>query len=489
MSVRDGNVLLIMLDQVRTDAIGCYGSPLCRTPGIDRIAAGGIRFDRGYTTISICSPARASIFSGLLSHRHGMLYNTTPALYGRTHLADGVTLLSTILTQQGIRCGYAGKWHIDKSGPRAHGFEGTEVAGFGLPGYVREYDEWLQAQGHPGQREVVVREYLTPGGLIDTTLPTPYGFDGVIDLPTERTPAGFVASRTIDLLREMQEDRFFITASFWGPHHPALPNAEFEGTYSPEDVQPWPNFADDLSGKPRIQQRYRDCLNPNFSATDWGTWRRTVARHHDFLTMIDTQIGRILDELDALGLAATTTVLFTADHGDTLGCHGGQFDKGPYMFEETYRVPLLIRFPDKAHAGTATDSPATNMDFFATCLELLGVEGPGDRHAVSLAGAHDNPHTVFRDCVVGHFNGFDRRGMYLQRMLHTGRYKYVFNPADFDEIYDLESDPYELHNIIDEAAMQGTRKELAGRLVAEMERTRDPHASHAAVLMGVTSTF
>ncbi|MBN2451291.1 MAG: sulfatase-like hydrolase/transferase [Lentisphaeria bacterium] len=483
------NVLLLLLDQVRADAIGCYGSPVARTPNIDRIANGGIRFDRGYTTISICSPARASMFSGLLSHRHGMLYNTTPELYGRTHLAEGVTLLGTILRQHGVRCGYAGKWHIDQPGPRAHGFEGTEVAGFGLPGYVPEYDQWLKAQGHPGQRAVVVRDYHTPNGVVDTTMPPPYGFDGIVDLPTERTPAGFVASRAIDLLREMGSDRFFLTASFWGPHHPALPNAEFAGMHDPATVDPWPNFRDDLSGKPRIQRRYRDCLNPNFSGTDWETWRRTVARHHDFLSMIDTQIGRILDELEALGLAENTTVLFTADHGDTLGCHGGQFDKGPYMFEETYRVPLLTRFADGAHAGACTDSLATNMDLFATTLDLLGVESPRDRHAVSLAAVHDDHRATFRDCIVGHFNGFDRRGMYLQRMLHTGRWKYVFNPGDFDEVYDLQADPYELHNIVDEPGVQGLRRDLAGRLVEEMERTEDPHASHAAVLMGVTSTF
>ncbi len=480
------NVLMIMLDQVRADALGCYGSRVCQTPHIDRIAAGGIRFERGYTTISICSPARACMFSGLLSHRTGMLYNTTRALYGRAELADGVTLLPTILGSHGVRCGYAGKWHIDVPGPRAHGFEGTAAAGFGLPGFVREYDEWLKAQGHPGQRSVQVRDYSTPDGVVDTTLPTPYGFDGVIELPTELTPAGFVAARTIDLLREMRHDRFFVTASFWGPHHPALPNAEHEGTYDPAGIEPWPNFDDDLSGKPRIQRRYRDCLNPNFCGTHWNTWRRTVARHYDFLTMIDTQVGRVLDELEALGLAEDTLVLFTADHGDTLGCHGGQFDKGPYMYEETYRVPLLMRFPDRANAGTATDSLATNMDLFATILDVLGVEPPADTHAVSLAAAQNDPHATFRDCVLGHFNGFDRRGMYLQRMLHTGRFKYVFNAGDFDELYDLESDPHELHNLLDAPESQALRRDMAERLHAAMAESGDPHAAHAAVLMGLS---
>ncbi|MBT7840686.1 MAG: sulfatase-like hydrolase/transferase [Lentisphaerae bacterium] len=483
------NVLLIMLDQVRVDAIGAYGSTICRTPNIDRIAAAGIRFDRAYTTISICSPARASLFFGLLSHRHGMLYNTTAALYGRLDLADNATLLPEHLEAAGCQCGYAGKWHIDHQGPLGHGFTGTRCHGFGLPGYVKEYDEWLQAQGHPGQRSVRVQDYSTPDGPVDTTMPTPYGFDGIIDLPTELTPAGFVAARTIDLLQEMRESPFLITASFWGPHHPALPNAEFADTYSPDDIPPWPNFTDDLEGKPRIQQRYRDCINPNFSKSNWKTWSKTIARHYDFLTMIDTQIGRILDELRSLGLDRNTVVIFTSDHGDTLGCHGGQFDKGPYMFEETYRVPLIMRFPDRASAGTATQSLATNMDLFATILDLAGAEIPGDRHARSLAAVREDPAAPLRDCVVGQFNGFDRRGMFLQRMLVTKRHKYIFNAADFDELYDLEADPHELKNIINSPEMQETRQALARRLANEMQETGDPHAEHAAVLMGVSTSF
>ena len=479
------NVLLIMLDQVRADALGCYGSRVSRTPNIDRLAHEGIRFVRAYTPTSLCSPARASMFSGLLSHRHGMLYNTTSALYGRQDLAEGVTLLPAILREAGVRCGYAGKWHIDRSGPHAHGCEGTRVAGFGLPGFVREYDEWLQEHGHSGMRSVPVRDYSTPTGRIDTRLPTPYGFDGVLQLPTELTPSGFVAARTIELLRKMRNDRFFITASFWGPHHPALPNEEYAGTVHPAGIEPWPNFADDLGGKPRIQQRYRDSLNPGLSGTDWETWRKTVARHYDFLAMIDAQIGRILDELDRSGLRRNTIVIFTSDHGDTLGCHGGQFDKGPYMYEETYRVPLLVRFPDGAGRGTVTGSLVANMDLFATVLDFRGLEAPGNCHAVSLAGIHDDPKAAFRDCILGQFHGFDRRGMYLQRMLHTGRWKYVFTPGDFDELYDLDTDPYELHNLIDEPALAEVRRELAARLAGEMEKTGDPHAEFARQFMRV----
>lgn len=473
---RSPNVLLILLDQVRRDALGCYGGEICRTPHIDSIAADGIRFDSAYTSISLCSPARASMFSGLLSHRHGMLYNTTGAQYGRTDLAPDVKLIGHYLNEAGYHCGYAGKWHIDRKGPHGHGFAGTECPGFGLPGYVKEYDEWLQANGYEGERAVQVRDYSTPDGAVDCTLPTPYGFDGVIELPTEHTPPGFVASRTIDLLEEMKDEPFFITASFWGPHHPALPSEEFDGIYPEDSIPAWPNFADDLSGKPNIQKRYAQCLNRNFTGKPWSAWAKTVARHYAFLTMIDTQIGRILSSLKSLGLDDSTSVIFSSDHGDTLGCHGGQFDKGPYMYEETYSVPLLLRFPDGSGAGESTSALASNMDLFSTVLDLAGADVPDGLDAVSLAGVRDDRAASPRDCVIAQFNGFDVRGMYLQRMVHTGRYKYVFNPGDFDELYDLESDPHELSNVIDDPGLAHNRRDLRARLADEMEKCGDPHA-------------
>lgn len=483
------NILLILLDQVRRDAIGCYGSTICRTPNIDALAADGLRFDAAYTSISLCSPARASMFSGLLSHRHGMLYNTTGALYGRTDLAPGVKLLSSHLLAGGYSCGYAGKWHIDRKGPRGHGFVGTECPGFGLPGYVREYDEWLQDHGIAGQRSVRVRDYATPEEVIDCTMPTPYGFDGVIDLPTELTPAGFVAARTIDLIEQSQDQPFFITASFWGPHHPALPTEEFEGLYPAESVPPWPNFDDKLDGKPNIQKRYARTLNRNFTGKPWSVWARTVARHYAFLSMIDTQVGRILRRLEELGLDRNTTVIFSSDHGDTLGCHGGQFDKGPYMYEETYAVPLLIRFPGGEQAGQATSAPVSNLDLFSTVLDLAGVDLPPDVDAVSLAPFRYDRNITPREHVLAHFNGFDTRGMYLQRMLHTGRCKYVFNPGDFDELYNLESDPHELSNLIDAPAAADLRQDLRERLATELERTRDPHAQHVRDFLALDSPF
>ena len=228
------NILLIVVDQVIRDTLALYGGAVCKTPCLDRIFRDGVIFDRAYTPISLCTPARASIFTGKLPHRHGLLYNATGHAYGRKDLADTETMLPTPLAKAGYRCGYAGKWHIGTAkGPREFGFEGTRYPGYGVPCcFVPDYDEFLKANGHPGMRAVRFYDALASDDTTEGHLPTnesprdSFLYDGIVDLPSHLTEAGFVAQRTIDLLRECGGKPFFVTAAFWGPHHPALPSPE-----------------------------------------------------------------------------------------------------------------------------------------------------------------------------------------------------------------------------------------------------------------------
>jgi arylsulfatase A-like enzyme len=307
-------------------------------------------------------------------------------------------------------------------------------------------------------------------------------YDGIVDLHSHLTEAGFVAQRTIDLLREFSGKPFFVTAAFWGPHHPALPAPEFAGRHDPEAIPPWANVADDLATKPRIQKRYARLLHRRFTDAPWSLWQRVIARHFDFMAMIDAAIGRIHAELVALGRDKDTVVIFTSDHGDTLGCHGGQFDKGPYMYEETYAVPLLVRSPGLV--GGRVNGFASNMDVFASALEIAGVPVPAGIDARSFVPLLHGGLSA-RDCVTAQFYGFDVRGLCYQEMIRAGNHKYVYNPSDTDELYDLASDPAELRNLIDESSAGDTVRELRQRLLAEMRATAAPFAQCAAELMGL----
>jgi arylsulfatase A-like enzyme len=310
-------------------------------------------------------------------------------------------------------------------------------------------------------------------------------YDGTIDLPTELTPAGFVAGKTIELLREFNENPFFLVSSFWGPHHPSLPSPEFAGTHDPDSIGEWKNYRDELAEKPRIQKRYRDQLHRYLTDAPWEIWQKIIAGHFDFMSMIDQQIGRILDELQKLGQEEDTLIIFVADHGDTLGCHGGQWDKGPYMYEETYRIPMIIR-PPRPREATRNSSLVSNMDLFSTVLDFCGVQPPSNVDSRSLIPIIEGNKEAIRESVLGQFYGFDKRGMNFQRMLRKGDYKYVYNPSDIDELYDLESDPHELANLINRSEKQEFASDMKQTLYEEMKKSGDPFADEACHLMGLS---
>jgi len=381
------NVLLIIVDQLIAKILKSYGGNVLKTPNLDKLASEGTIFTSAFTPTSLCSPARASIFTGKLPHNHGMLYNCTEAYYGRPDIDDSHKFLAEILREHGYECGYIGKWHIGtKKGPCECGFEGTRFPGYGLPNqFVKDYDEYLKERGHPGMESIEVRDIFGAVDIDRLNLPVDKSlkklnlnirdgelYYGVIDTKPEFTPSGYVANKTIDLLNKYKGKPFFITAAFWAPHHPAFPNPDFKDIHNPLDIVPWENFNDDLTGKPRIQKRYRDFFHRRLTGAGWDIWQKIIKYHYDFMSMIDYQIGLILDELTHLGLDKNTVVIFTSDHGDTLGCHGGQFDKGPYMYEETYQVPLIVRVPDITR-GERNDALVMNMDIFSTVLDICGV--------------------------------------------------------------------------------------------------------------------
>jgi arylsulfatase A-like enzyme len=187
--------------------------------------------------------------------------------------------------------------------------------------------------------------------------------------------------------------------------------------------------------------------------------------------MIDAQIGRIMAALDRLGLTQDTAVLFTTDHGDHIGAHGGIFDKDAMMYQETYHIPFILRLPGLEGGGTI-NQPITSLDIAPTLLDLAGID-PGrpldGRSLVPLLadGIADWEPDVY--CV---FNGHYLS--YQSRMVTDGSYKYVFNAPDIDELYDLEADPWEMRNLIAQPEHRQVLHDMRLRLLTWAERTQDP---------------
>jgi arylsulfatase A-like enzyme len=454
------NVLMIVSDQERADVLGCYGGP-CRTPAIDGLAADGVRFETCLAPSAICSPTRASFLTGLYPHGHGILNNVHEPDALRVELAPGTVTYPELLREAGYRLGYVGKWHAGRGGPQARGFHDVVMA----PDVVAGANDEAIVEAEPELSEPIYASYPHGRLLIAGIDPRPPG-----STETRRD-----ADAAIGLLRQYADlDRpFCIRLDFEGPHHPYMPPEPYAALYEPEEIAPWPNFADDATTKPAAQARLIE--QRGVVGWTWADWQPVVARYFGFVSFIDAEIGRVLDAVDELGLRDTTIVIHTADHGDMTGSHGGQFNKGPLMYDEICRVPLIVRDPRSTTRGVCrglVGSPA----LMPTILELAGVAVPPGRHVTSLVPWIVDPAAAPDDgAAFAEYHG-DEWGLYSMRMIRTRTAKYVYSPHGTDELYDLEADPHELVNRVDDPEYSGRRDELRGRLKAWMIETDDPLA-------------
>jgi arylsulfatase A-like enzyme len=454
------NMLVVVSDQERADVLGCYGGP-CLTPSIDSLAADGIRFETCLAPTAICSPTRASFLTGLYPHGHGILNNVHEPDALRVELAPGTVTYPDLLRAAGYRLGYVGKWHAGVGGPQAVGFHDVVIA----KDIVAGANDEAIVETEPELSEPIYGRY--PHGRLLIA--------GIDPRPVEATESRRDSDAAISLLRQYREidQPFCIRLDFEGPHHPYMPPEQYAGLYEPASIPPWPNFSDDATTKPAAQGRLIE--QRGVVGWTWGDWQPVVARYFGFVSYIDAEIGRVLDALDDLGLRETTVVIHTADHGDMTGAHGGQFNKGPLMYDEICRVPLIVHDPRSATRGVCRSlvgSPA----LMPTILELAGVPVPPGLHASSLVPWIVDPAAAPEDdAAYAEYHG-DEWGLYSMRMIRTRTAKYVYSPHGSDELYDLEADPHELLNRIEEPGYSGLRGELRGRLLRWMIDTDDPLA-------------
>ena len=459
------NVVLVMTDQLRYDALGVNNSPICETPSLDKLAQQGIRFTNAYTPCGLCTPARASVLTGHYPHKHGLLTNNDMYHAVRADLPDSEVGFSSLLTDKGWACGYVGKWHVGvRKLPSDFGFVGMNLPGYGHPGEL--YQEYLKKHGLSVPE--VVGEVIGPPGRSAT-----------LSGPVEATIPYFLAEYSIELLRQFAEQYkdtgqpFLLWCNFWGPHAAYFCAEPYASMYDPQEIPPWPNFHDTLEGKPTIHRRYLETGFESSRKGPWEQWQPVVAKYWGRVTQIDAQIGRILEAIDGLGLTEDTVVIFSNDHGDSIGQHGGLFDKGPFMYEEVYHIPLIVRWPGHVTPGSINDRFVSLLDFMPTILNLAGVLIPEDMDGRSLLPLLEGQEPEeWPDCFVAEWHG--HRFLYSQRMMRWSHYKYVFNPGDIDELYDLEADPYELHNRIDDGELKELQTHLQEKLMLYLKGSHDP---------------
>ena len=444
-----------------------------------RVAAQGVEFTRAQAVCPLCTPARASMLTGVYPHRHEMVMNNGDC-GSRLDFEPDARLFSHALGEAGYRCGYFGKWHVGEvRGPWDYGFEGWSMLGYGHPYHDEAYAAYLDERGL-AQAEVEVEWHFAHadrcGRYRLSEEPNEYHHmesAGVLTTPVETHEAFFVSHLACRWLEERARDGepFCLRADVWGPHQPYFVGAPFANTVDPRSIPEYPSFGHDLADRPVLHQRFRDWRHKAATVGHtWEAWQPVVARCYEHVAQVDAALGRVLDALDRLGLADDTLVLYTADHGDVVGAQGGVFDKDSLMVEETMRIPLALRWPGVIDPGRATDALASNMDLVPTVLEAAGAAMPPADGASLLPVARD-PSVPWRDDLMCQHHGHGHPA--FQRLLLWDRYKHVAHLDDRDELYDLAADPHELHNRIDDPALAGVLAQMRDRLARQMAACDD----------------
>lgn len=444
---RPPNLLMIVTDQQRADTIA-PGGP-CLTPNLQALAREGTRFTRCYAPNPICSPTRASLFTGLLPHAHGMVDVTHNVPPTRSELADGVPFWTRSLQEAGYRTAYFGKWHVERS---------DELHRFGFDDYATEL-RLTGVQEHDGPLDP--RIDVRHAGYRDFLLA------GVADAPPSDEPEAALVDRGIAFLEAAARDLdrpWALVVATEAPHDPFLAPREAYERYDPAALPLPASFGDDLRDRPAIYRR----IQRTWRGLGERAVREAIACYYARCTALDGRIGRLLAALDGVGAADDTLVVFTSDHGDYLGAHG-LFLKGVAAFEEAYRVPLVLRGPG-IPAGATVDAIVGLVDVAPTLTRAL-LGSTWDGHGSDLLPYLDGSRHGGEGEAFAEFHG--QRLAYTQRVLWRGRHKYVFNGFDEDELYDLEADPHELVNLAPDPAHSATLRAMAGRMWGIVRETGD----------------
>lgn len=439
------NILLVHSDQHRYDCVGAHRQREVHTPNLDRLCAQGTRFSRAYSTIPICTPARASLLTGAWPHTHGCFCIPSSEL-DRAARRELPTLF-TELKEQGYRTGWVGKYHGE--------LEANE------PGKMEDVDTFHPLWHYQKERKSKGRPAIEkPSGL--------FGDEDTIT-PPENSPLAWQADRVIDLLEAGSEKPFCIRWDPPEPHLPCNPVSEFASRYSAEDIPPWQSFPDDQVGKPATQKRQKRIWG--VADWTWEQWQPIVRLYYGIITEMDHHIGRVLDTLERLGLAEDTLVIYSTDHGDFCGGHG-QLDKHFNMYDDVTRVPLIARLPGKIPAGETCSAFASNeLDIARTILETVGIDPPKSFVGHNLIDMAKG--ATPRKFITSQYYGTES-GAYSMRMIRDDRYKFVYHPVgDMHEFYDLETDPGELRNRIDDPELTQEITRLKVRLFDEMKTQGD----------------
>ena len=429
------NVVFILSDDHRYDFLGFMGKPkFLKTPHMDRLAREGAHLQNAFVTTALCSPSRASILTGLYSHKHGVVDNNSAIPAGNIFFPE-------YLQQLGYETAFIGKWHMggESDAPR--------------PGF----DHWISFRGQG--------DYYDPTLNINGERKKVEGYNP--DLLTDYA---------VEWLKKPRNKPFFLYLSHKAVHAMFEPAKRHLGKYENvvlEYPKSMANTDENYRGRPNWVREQRNSWHGvdymYHGQMDFDTFYR---RYCETLLGLDESIGQVLDTLEQMDVLDSTMVMYMGDNGFSFGEHG-LIDKR-HMYEESMRVPLLARCPEIIPSGTRVSNLIQNIDIAPTVLQLAGAQLPEHMDGKSIVPLFQNPNTPWRDAVF--YEYYWERNFPQTPTVHgirTDRYKYMHYHGiwDVDELYDLQDDPEEMNNLINSPAHQDLIKTLNKRLFDWLETT------------------
>ncbi|MDQ3441609.1 MAG: sulfatase [Planctomycetota bacterium] len=426
------NIVFIITDDQRWDAMGCAGHPFLKTPNMDRLAREGAMFTNAFVTTPLCSPSRSSFLTGQYVHTTGVKANG-PAM---NPIGHQLMTFPRLLKDAGYESAYVGKWHMgNDDSPR--------------PGF----DRWVSFKGQG--------RYVDPELNVDGETEQKQGY--VTDI---------VSDYAVDFINRAHAKPFVLYVGHKAVHGPFTPAERHNALYESEPIVRRPSVKDELSGKPVLSRELAGVKNDQRIKPDGPS---DVAPRNQLrcLVSVDEGLGRILDALDEKKLADDTIVIFTSDNGFFWGEHRLADKRAAY--EESIRVPLLMRYPKLIKPGTKPIEMALNIDIAPTVLQLAGASIPKNVHGQSLVGVFEGKAEMWRRVAL--FEYFQEQNfprVPTWQALRTDRWKYIHYPdvADADELYDLRDDPYEMKNLIADAGAADQLISMKTALAEQLHETK-----------------
>jgi len=454
---RRPNVIVIVVDDLRWDELGVAGHPFLETPNVDALAEDGAYFANAFHSVPLCSPNRATLLTGQYPSRHGVIDNVA-----RNRLSHRLRTFPQALQDHGYETAFLGKWHMGNDPTPRPGFD-YWVA---IPGQGRTMDPELYEDG---------RIHEVPGYITDV-----------------------LTDRAVSFIQEDRNQPFFLYIGHKAIHPDAVqlddgsvdltvprgyvPAPRHRGRYE-EAVVPWRENVvsgpEELPGKPALQRALEAKYSPEImeefgeQELDPGSSHETIVRRAEMLLAVDDGLGRIMETLEAEGILDDTFVLFTSDNGFFYGEHNLSLERRlPY--EESIRTPLIVRYPAVTEAGETVDGLVASVDLAPTVLEITGTPRGDHLQGHSFVPLLMGDRSRARESVLVEFYTYENPFPWLldmdYRALRTDRYKLIHwvRYPDDGELYDLQEDPYETRNLIDEPGMGGVLSELREMMAAEV---------------------